>query len=98
MADRRIENSRLLRHRLVRGSVHYASTPTLVSVGLNDQDPSPYSSTSSNEDSALDSSDTNNDGKIFGMISENINILMENNNKDLQLLIYFAIYIRYHST
>ena len=79
MADRRIENSRLLRHRLVRGSVHYASTPTLVSVGLNDQDPSPYSSTSSNEDSALDSSDTNNDGKLIGMISENMNIQMENN-------------------
>ena len=68
MADRRIENSRLLRHRLVRGSVHYASTPTLVNVGLNDQASIPYNSSSGNDDSALDSSDTNNDGKLIGMI------------------------------
>lgn len=68
MADRRIENSRLLRHRLVRGSVHYASTPTLVNVGLNDQDPNPYNSSSGNDDSAVDSSDTNNDGKFAGMM------------------------------
>ena len=68
MADRRIENSRLLRHRLVRGSVHYASTPTLVSVGLNDPDSTPYNSSSGNDDSALDSSDNNNDGNVSGMI------------------------------
>ena len=68
MADRRIENSRLLRHRLVRGSVHYASTPTLVNVGLNDQDINPYNSPNSNDDSALDSSDTNNDGIFTRMI------------------------------
>ena len=68
MADRRIENSRLLRHRLVRGSVHYASTPTLVSVGLNDPDSNPYNSSSGNDDSALDSSDNNNDGNVSGMI------------------------------
>ena len=64
MADRRIENSRLLRHRLVRGSVHYASTPTLVSVGLNDPDSTPYNSSSGNDDS----SDNNNDGNVSGMI------------------------------
>ena len=74
MADRRIENSRLLRHRLVRGSVHYASTPTLVSVGLNDQDPSPYSSTSSNEDSAIDSSDINNDMLCFYGIARSFDV------------------------
>jgi hypothetical protein len=68
MADRRIENSRLLRDRLARGSVHYASTPTLVNVGLNDQDSSPYNSSSGNDDSALDHNYTNNDGKFFGMI------------------------------
>ena len=68
MADRRIENSRLLRHRLVRGSVHYASTPTLVNVGLNVQDSSLYNSSSGNEDSAVESSDTNNDGKLHRMI------------------------------
>lgn len=68
MADRRIENSRLLRHRLVRGSVHYASTPTLVNVGVSDQDPSPYHSTSGNDDSAVESSDTNHYGQYIGMI------------------------------
>ena len=68
MADRRIENSRLLRHRLVRGSVHYASTPTLVNVGLNEPSTNPYNSSSSNEDSALDSSDTNNDGNYIRKI------------------------------
>ena len=35
MADRRIENSRLLRQRLVRGSVHYASTPALANIPFN---------------------------------------------------------------
>ena len=77
MADRRIENSRLLRHRLVRGSVHYASTPTLVSVGLNDPDSTPYNSSSGNDDSALDSSDNNNDGNGVGHCNDNNDISHE---------------------
>ena len=68
MADRRIENSRLLRHRLASGSVHYASTPTLVTIGLDDQEQNQYNLSSGNEDSAVEGSDINNDGKFTEMI------------------------------